>query len=141
MISGSPGRHTCADLGFSGCGAKGTQTPDPLRANYAWTGRDSAPRALTSSFCSAQIVTVRRRCYRKQLQIDRVPTVGSVHSARVGPQAGGVVGASVGPADGRAAYPGVRWPDEREALVKLRRDLLLVPNRRYSLRGRMRDDR
>src|SRR5262249_13416312 len=26
-------------------------------------------------------------------------------------------------------------PDELEALVKLRRDLLLVPNRRYSLRG------
>src|SRR5262245_1806907 len=51
------------------------------------------------------------------------------------------VGASVGPADGRAADPGVPWPDEREALVKLRRDLLRVPNRRYSPRGRMRDDR
>src|SRR5215467_15713787 len=56
-----------------------------------------------------------------------VPTVGSVHSAHVEAQAAGVVGASVGPAGGRAADPGVPWPDELEALVRLRPDLLLVP--------------
>ena len=47
----------------------GDSNPDPLLANYTRTDRDGARRALTPSLCSAQTVTVRHRCYRKQLQI------------------------------------------------------------------------